>query len=97
MRVRFTRPALADLEEAFAFIAERNPQAAADVIDAVEGAVAALARHPRLGRPGRVKGTRELVVAGAPFVAAYRITGETVDILAVIHAARRWPDRFGEG
>ncbi|GAB4524561.1 MAG: type II toxin-antitoxin system RelE/ParE family toxin [Amphiplicatus sp.] len=97
MRVRFTRPALADLEEAFAFIAERNPHAAADVVEAVEGAVAALARHPRLGRPGRVKGTREFVIAGTPFIAAYRETDETVGILAVIHAARRWPDRFGEG
>lgn len=50
--------------------------------------------HPALGRPGRVPGTRELVVTRTSFIVPYRIMGERVEILAVIHVARRWPDSF---
>jgi toxin ParE1/3/4 len=47
-----------------------------------------------MGRPGRVPGTRELVVAGTPYIVAYRVTASRVDVLAIIHAARRWPQMF---
>jgi plasmid stabilization system protein ParE len=47
-----------------------------------------------MGRPGRVPGTRELVVAGTPYVVAYRVAASQIDVLAVIHAARRWPQTF---
>jgi len=48
-----------------------------------------------MGRPGRVDGTREFVVAGTPYIIPYRVRGETVELLAVMHGARRWPDTFG--
>jgi toxin ParE1/3/4 len=51
-----------------------------------------LARHPMAGREGRVAGTRELVISGTPFVVAYRIEKNEVRILAVLHAAREWPE-----
>jgi plasmid stabilization system protein ParE len=47
-----------------------------------------------MGRPGRVHGTSELVVDGTPFIVAYRIRDETVEILAVLHSSRKWPDDF---
>lgn len=47
-----------------------------------------------MGRPGRVPDTRELVIAGTPYVMAYRIEGAQVHIVAVIHGARRWPEHF---
>lgn len=50
------------LESQLAYIGERNPWAAIDIGDAIEGAVQRLMHHPRMGRPGRVTGTRELVV-----------------------------------
>lgn len=50
-----------------------------------------LRRFPRLGRPGRIEGTRELVVPPTPYVIAYRIDGQTVRILRVIHGMMRWP------
>ncbi len=56
--------------------------------------VDALRDHPNLGRPGRLTGTRELVVSGTPYVVPYRVLGDDVQILAVFHGARRWPAAF---
>jgi toxin ParE1/3/4 len=50
--------------------------------------------HPYLGRPGRVANTRELVVTSTPFIVAYRVVSDRIEILAVFHGARRWPDSF---
>ena len=51
-------------------------------------------QHPYLGRDGRVPGTREHVIAGTPFVVAYRVHKDQIQILAVLHASRRWPEAF---
>jgi len=56
--------------------------------------VGLLKKNPALGRAGRVAGTRELVVAGTPYVVPYRVRGEAVEILRVFHAARRWPEKL---
>jgi len=53
-----------------------------------------LARHPMAGRKGRIAGTRELVIPGTPFIVGYRIEKKEVWILAVMHAARKWPEEF---
>ncbi|HBL15236.1 MAG: hypothetical protein A2X36_03175 [Elusimicrobia bacterium GWA2_69_24] len=92
MKPAWTRLALADLDNAYRYIAEENPSAALRVIARIEKAVAALRRHPELGRPGRVGGTRELIIPGTPFIAAYRIKDKRLEVLAVIHGARRWPE-----
>ena len=47
-----------------------------------------------MGRPGRIAGTRELVVPGTPYLIAYAVLEEQVVVLAVLHGAQRWPDRF---
>jgi toxin ParE1/3/4 len=77
-----------------AYIADRSPRAAIAMGDAISGAVSRLKDHPRSGRPGRVKGTRELVVSGTPYVIAYRVETSAVVILRVMHGAQRWPRRF---
>jgi toxin ParE1/3/4 len=51
-----------------------------------------LAKNPEMGRPGRVPGTRELVVPKTPFIVPYRLVGNTVQILRIFHSARRWPE-----
>ena len=93
MRLRWTRPALRDLSDIHAYIAERNPVAARVVMRAIHVLAERLTVHPMLGHPGRVKGTRELALAGYPYAIAYRITREAVELLAVRHMARRWPRR----
>jgi addiction module RelE/StbE family toxin len=49
---------------------------------------------PEMGRPGRIEGTRELVISRTPYIAAYRIAGDTVRILRVLHGAQQWPDEI---
>ena len=92
MRVRWVRAALRNLDQAAMYIAEDDPQAAARMVGQVRDSVHRLARHPALGRPGRVPGTRELVVPGTPFVIPYRVSGNAIEILRVFHGARRWPE-----
>ncbi len=94
MKVVWTKLALADLGHAYQHIADERPSAAVSVIGRIEKAVEALSLHPQIGRPGRVEGTRELVVPGTPFVIPYRVSGARVELLAVIHGARRWPDEL---
>jgi addiction module toxin, RelE/StbE family len=55
-----------------------------------------LIRHPESGRIGRVDGTRELVIDRTPYIAAYRIAGDTVRILRVLHGAQQWPNALLE-
>lgn len=93
MRVRWTRPALADLVAIGDFIARDNPSAARVLVTRIESSVETLRDHPYLGRPGRVAGTRELASC-SPYVVPYRVRGDEVQILAVFHGARHWPDGF---
>jgi toxin ParE1/3/4 len=95
LRTRWTRPALADLEAIGDFIARDNPGAADRIVRRVVEAVERLPDHPHLGRSGRIGGTRELVIAETPYVVPYRVVHDEIQILAVIHGARRWPDKLG--
>lgn len=92
MKLVWTRLAIIDINNARNYIAEENPRAAEDIIQRIEKATQALGRHPMIGRPGRVQNTRELVIPGTPFIIPYRIRNQRVEVLAVIHGARRWPE-----
>lgn len=92
MKLFWTRLALDDLRHVHDYIATKRPRAAAEIAEHISRATRMIAEHPEMGRPGRVAGTRELVVAGTPFLIAHSIRGERVEVLALLHAARRWPD-----
>jgi addiction module RelE/StbE family toxin len=96
VQIRFTRLALADLREAEAYLRARDPTAAAPVMRRLEAAIRRLEVFPESGRRGRVAGTREVVVPETPFVVAYRPTTRSIDILAVVHGARRWPSSLSD-
>jgi toxin ParE1/3/4 len=87
--------AIDDLVSLRAYIAEDDPAAARRVALRILHAVETLLpRNPRMGRPGRVPGTRELVIPGAPFIVPYRVRGSALQILRVFHSARRWSEEF---
>ena len=80
------------LRQAEAFIAEDNPRAAAETAAKILEATERLKEFPASGRPGRTPHTRELVVPGTPYILPYRVRGEVVEILGIMHGARQWPE-----
>jgi len=79
-------------------IAQDNPLAAADQDDEIEHQVDMLLQHPKLGRPGRVKGTRELVIGRTPFIAVYRLKGAArIEIIRLLHGSQQWPPGSVQG
>ena len=90
MKVRWTREALSEFRAAREFISDVNPNAARKVAARMRAAASELAHHPRIGRPGRIEGTRELVVSGTPFILIYALAREEVAILTVLHGAQSY-------
>lgn len=91
MHLKWTRPAIKDIKDAGDFIALDNPAAADRMAERVKEAAEYLAKYPNMGRTGRVQGTRELIVSGTPFIVVYRVNVPAVEILRVLHHARKWP------
>ncbi len=91
MRVRWLRTALRNLDDEASYIALDDLVAARLVVERVLQAVAALEAQPGIGRPGRVPGTRELVVLKTRYIVPYRVHGEVIEILRVFHTSRRPP------
>jgi addiction module RelE/StbE family toxin len=93
-RLEFARRYFRRLDDIKERIAGDNPAAAARMVARIRDAVSHLARFPASGRPGRVVGTRELVIAGTPYIVPYRVKGDAVQIITILHGAQRWPERF---
>ena len=87
--------AIADLTALRAYIAEDNPAAARRIaLHIIHNVEELLSANPDIGRPGRVPGTRELIIPKTPFIVPYRVQADTIQILRVFHGARRWPERL---
>ena len=87
--------ALDHLQAIYDYIFADNPAAAFDVHEAIERTVGLLQDNPRLGHPGRVADTRELVVPTYPtYIIVYELHGHRIHILAVMHGRQQWPDSF---
>ena len=94
MKVRWARAASRHLEEISDYIARSDSEAAERVLSRIRQQVGTLAEHSHIGRAGRVDGTRELVISDSPYIAVYRVREGEVEIVDVLHGARRWPDNF---
>ncbi|MFZ1083784.1 MAG: type II toxin-antitoxin system RelE/ParE family toxin [Terracidiphilus sp.] len=92
MRLEWSAFAFADRMAIFDDIEADSPRAAVAVDDRIQDCVEKLTRFPEMGRPGRIEGTRELVISRTPYIADYRISGDTVRILRVLHGALQWPE-----
>lgn len=94
MQIRWLRKALANLDDEAAYIAAESPAAAGRDVQRIFDAVALLASQPALGRPGRIPGTRELIVPGTRYLIPYRIRNGQVEILCVFPTSRQPPNRW---
>lgn len=90
MRVIWTPEALQDRADVWDYIAADNPRAAVRMDELFSDAAARLTDHPKLGRPGKIQGTRELV-PHERYRLVYEVSGESVWMLALVHPARQWP------
>jgi toxin ParE1/3/4 len=90
LHLEWSQFALADRDAIFDYIEADSPRAAVVVDDRIQRHVEQLRQFPESGRPGRIEGTRELVIDRTPYIAAYQIVGKVVRILRVLHGARLW-------
>lgn len=94
MKIVWTKLALHDLLHIRKYISADNPKAADDLLETIGKAIENLTGYPNMGRSGRVKGTRELAVIGTPYLVPYRVKKDRVEIVAVLHGSRKWPDEI---
>jgi toxin ParE1/3/4 len=93
--IEWTEQAIRHLDQAHGYITLSNSEAvAARMTIQIATSVQQLATFPMSGRPGRVPGTRELVISNSLFVVAYSIEKERIVILALYHGAPQWPEVF---
>ena len=95
MIIKWLKSAVLDLKSIREFIALDKPSVALDVAKNIQKSTDLLAFFPAMGRPGRVPDTRELIMGRHyPYIIVYRNNGDILEILRILHAARKWPDNF---
>ena len=96
MRVEWIESALEDMRSLKQYIEQDNAQAARQVADKIVETVCLLQDMPGIGRVGRQPGTKELVVSGTSYIVMYKIDGDRVRIMRVLHHAMQWPDTVSD-
>jgi plasmid stabilization system protein ParE len=89
VNVRYTRRALAQIDNALTYIESRSPQAASHVRDRIVALIALLQDHPYAGRQTSRRNVRRLPVNPYPYLIDYRVTATEIVIMRFRHAARR--------
>jgi toxin ParE1/3/4 len=91
MELRWTQEAAADLENITDYLFKNAPQRAEELVRGIYNAPAALLSFPHRGRAGKKEGTRELPLSPLPYVLVYKITGDVIHIVRILHGAQKWP------
>ena len=94
MKILWSPSAISDLQSIRSYIHRDCPTAARKLSTRIKESIERLAAFPLSGREGRVAETRELVIPGTSYIAAYRIRGDEVQIAAVLHGRQNWPESF---
>ena len=94
MIIHWSPTAVSDLVAIREYIAHDSPSAANKIANRIKESVNRLINFPLSGRAGRIPGTRELVIPGTSYIAAYTIQGDEVLIASVLHGRQRWPESF---
>jgi toxin ParE1/3/4 len=92
VKVEWSALAMEDRDRIFDYIESESPKAAIQVDIRIEEQVDQLVQFPELGRLGRIDDTRELVISQTSYVVPYRVYGNVVRILRVLHCAQQRPD-----
>ena len=90
MNLEWMPDAIEQLDDLEAYISDHDPAAAKRVVQAIRERAEILVGQPRLGREGRLVGTRELILAPLPYIVIYRVADTRVEVLAVISGARQF-------
>ena len=90
-QIRWTHAAAEDLEHIKDYLTEHSPQLAQSTILELYETIRSLKTSPRRGRPGREEGTRELVLSSLPYIVAYRVKEQAVEVLHIFHGAQNRP------
>lgn len=93
MQLVWTPRAEASRHAAIEHIAQDKPHAALNQLDEIERQIDLLLQHPGIGRPGRRRGTRELVISRTPFILVYRFRPRAgrIEILRMLHGSQQYP------
>ncbi len=94
MKLEWSPFAHADREAIFNYIEADSPHSAAMVDERIRAQIKSLLQFPESGRPGRIKGTQELVISHTPYIVGYRIVDDVIRILRVLHGVQIWPDEM---
>lgn len=90
MKLVWYKRAILDLENIRQYIGQDHSKAAEVVATRIRESVAKLKEYPAQGRPGKVPGTRELVITDYPYLVPYKVIGKSIIILRVFHTSRSW-------
>lgn len=91
MKLRWTKRALKNLEMEAEHIGNDDADVAKKVVQRIHDLLALLVENPGMGRPGRIPGTRELVITGTRYLIPYKVKGQEIQILRVFHTSKKWP------
>ena len=90
MRIRWTVPAAADLQNIKDYLQQHHPHFAEPTVRTIYQRIRLLKTSPNRGRPGHQSGTRELPLPPLPYVVVYSVNADAVEILHVYHGAQDW-------
>jgi toxin ParE1/3/4 len=94
VKLRWSKRAIRRLASIHDYISKDSPDAAVRVAAAIVEAALRLQTVPHMGRPGRIEGTRELIIPGLPYIIPYRVVDDVIQIASVIHTSRKWPEKL---
>ncbi len=88
MQIRWTPPAASDMQSISDYLKEHSPRYRLPTMRKLYRKISALKQTPHIGRPGRIEGTRELLFSPLPYIAVYRVTGQTIEIWRLWHTSQ---------
>ena len=94
LKIVWSRRAIRHLTAVRSHIERDSDRNAAVLARRILDAIDLLSAHPEMGRPGRIVGTRELVVAETPYVIPYRVRQGRIELIAVFHGRQKWPAKL---